>query len=434
MSPSSSAGRSRTLGERLRALRVPLLLGALLSAFFAPLAVPDAVLATRDMVEYHLPMRAGFAHLASAGLPQWDPFAHGGQPLLSNPNYGAFYPLTWLALLLPTAVAVNLLVLIHAALAAWGALRLARRLGAGDAAAILAAVAYACGPTYLSLLNTLNIALAMSFLPWAMELGLALLDAPQGERSRGIWFGLSAVLAAIFLLGDPADRRHDAPQLSLPSSSGSPVPRLARLPRLAGAFALALGLAAVQLVPTLARLADSPRAAGLSWQQATTWSLPWQRFAELVFPAFFGDVARPERALFFGWGIHDRDYPYLLLIAIGLPLLLLSFASWTPPRRARARELGPDHDRRHLPRPRAAQPVLSLGVELSARRRQAALPGEVPAARSDRGDLRRRARLAAPARRARPSRPPETMAGHPRPSCRRRSPPCWLSWREASPC
>ena len=108
-----------------------------------------------------------------------------------------------------------------------------------------------------------------------------------------------------------------------------PGERLPRLPRLAGTFAFAIGLAAVQLVPTLARLTDSPRGAGLDWQQATAWSLPWQRFAELVFPRFFGDAARPELALYFGWGIHDRDYPYLLWLAIGLPLLLLSVAAWT---------------------------------------------------------------------------------------------------------
>ena len=112
---------------------MPLLLGCLLALFYAPLADPQAVLATRDMVEYHLPMRTAFAHLASVGLPQWDPFAHGGQPLLSNPNYGALYPLSWLALLFPPAMALNLLVLLHAALAAWGAFRLARRLGAGAA-------------------------------------------------------------------------------------------------------------------------------------------------------------------------------------------------------------------------------------------------------------------------------------------------------------
>ena len=322
MTPAAPLGSGRG-----RALRVPLLLGALLALFYAPLADPQAVLATRDMVEYHLPMRTAFAHLASVGLPQWDPFAHGGQPLLSNPNYGALYPLSWLALVFPPAMALNLLVLLHAGLAAWGAFRLARRLGAGASAAVLAAVAYACGPTFLALLHTLTIALAMSFLPWVMEFALAVLDPAPGQRTRRAWYGLSFALTAILILGDPL-----LVAMTLVTVAafvlGRPRARLLRLPQIAGAFAFSIALAAIQLVPMLARLADSPRAAGLDWRQATSWSLPWQRIAELFFPRFFGDATRPELALFFGWGIHDRDYPYLVWIGVGLPLLLLSLAAW----------------------------------------------------------------------------------------------------------
>lgn len=330
---SSGPGPSR---PGWRSLRAPLLLGALLALFYFPLADPQAVLATRDMVEYHLPMRVAFAQLASGGLPQWDPFAHGGQPLLSNPNYGALYPLSWLVLLLPPARALNLLVLLHAALAAWGAYRLALRLGARAGAATLAALAYTCGPTFLSLLHTLTLALAMSFLPWLMEFALAVL-APPGDRgprdssrgwANGSWLGLCLALTAILVLGDPL-----IVVLSLITLAAftlaEPRSRLSRLPRVAGAFAVAAGLAAVQLLPALARLAESPRASGLDWRQATAWSFPWQRLAELAFPNFFGDASRPELALYFGWGIHDRDYPYLLWIAVGLPLLLLAIAAWT---------------------------------------------------------------------------------------------------------
>jgi hypothetical protein len=312
----------------VRAARVVLLLALLLAIFYSPLLDPEAVLATRDMVEYHLPMRAAFASLAGEGLPQWDPLAHGGQPLLSNPNYGALYPLSWLLLLLPPTAGLNLLVLLHAALAAWGAYRFAHRLGARAAAATLAALAYSCGPTFLSLLHTLNIALAMSFLPWMMAFTLDLLAPEATGRSRRSFLGLTLSLTAIFLLGDPL-----IVAISLLASAafvlGRPAERLSRIPRLAAAFALGLALAAVQVLPALARLAESPRGAGLDWRESTAWSLPWQRFAELFFPNFFGDDSRPELALYFGWGIHDRDYPYLLWIAIGLPLLLLGLASWS---------------------------------------------------------------------------------------------------------
>lgn len=326
MKPLGEALRSAL--RRSRSWRTSLALTALVALFFFPLADPRAALATRDVVEYHLPMRAAFAQLAGPGLPQWDPLAHGGQPMLSNPNYGALYPLTWLALLLPVTTALNLLVLVHAGIAAGGALRFARRLGAGEGAALLAALAYTCGPTYLALLHSLDTALAMSFLPWVMACALDLLDPSRGVRPGRARLGLSFALAAILLLGNPL-----VVAVSLLAIGafvlGRAQERLRRLPGVGGAVAVALGLAAVQVVPTLARLADSPRAAGLDFRQATAWSFPWPRLAELVLPRVFGDAARPELGLYFGWGIHDGDYPYLLGIAIGLPLLVLAVASWS---------------------------------------------------------------------------------------------------------
>ena len=187
-------------GERAA---LPLLLAACSPCSSAPLADPAGLLATRDIVEYHLPMRIAFAQLASSAFRSGIRSRTVANRCSRIPTTARFYPLSWLALLFPPAVALNLLVLIHAALAAWGALRLARRLGAGDSAALLAAVAYTCGPTFLSLLHSLTIALAMSFLPWVIEFALALLDAPPGQRTRGAGAGLSLSLAAIFLLGDP---------------------------------------------------------------------------------------------------------------------------------------------------------------------------------------------------------------------------------------
>ena len=180
---------------------------------------------------------------------------------------------------------------------------------------MLAAVAYACGPTFLSLLHTLNIALAMSFLPWVMAFALAAARSAGrvacGRAAPGI--GLSGALTAILILGDPLIVAMTLVTIAA-FVLGKPRERLPRLPRLVGAFAFASRSPRFSCVPTLARLAESPRGAGLDWRQATSWSLPWQRIVELFFPSFFGDATRPELALYFGWGIHDRDYPYLIWI------------------------------------------------------------------------------------------------------------------------
>src|SRR4029077_7524668 len=91
-------------------------------------------------------------------------------------------------------------------------------------------------------------------------------------------------------------------------------------------FVFALALAAVQLVPTAFRLADSPRHA-LSARQATLWSLPPPRLVEIVFPRFFGDPARDVEGRFFGWRLNDLHYPYLESLYPGLLLTVLGVSA-----------------------------------------------------------------------------------------------------------
>ena len=75
----------------------PALLGAgWLLCLLGPLLSPGRALANRDIAVFHLPLRASFRDLAAFGPPVWNPWLHGGQPILSNPSYGAFYPPSWL--------------------------------------------------------------------------------------------------------------------------------------------------------------------------------------------------------------------------------------------------------------------------------------------------------------------------------------------------
>ena len=87
-------------------------------------------------------------------------------------------------------------------------------------------------------------------------------------------------------------------------------------------------LAAVQWLPAAVRFAGSPRAGGLVSGRATVWSAPPARLVELVFPRFFGDPMRDFEGLFFGWNLHDRDFPYVASLYPGLLLTVLAIAPW----------------------------------------------------------------------------------------------------------
>jgi hypothetical protein len=157
--------------------------------------------------------------------------------------------------------------------------------------------------------------------------------APSWRAALRPLAATAAVVAAVALNGEPATL--------LVAAAAVVATATVRLPshplRALAAGAVAFLLAAVQLVPALARLADSARAGGLGWEQAARWSMSPLRLLELVLPRLLGDPARLDEGLYFGWGLHDLDFPYLLLLTPGLPVLVLGVAaivSGGVPRRA----------------------------------------------------------------------------------------------------
>ena len=322
-----------------RRSQVVLLAAAWLLALFGPLLWPGRVLANRDIPQFHLPLRTAFRRLAEGGLPVWNPWLHGGQPILSNPSYAAFYPPSWLVLAVSPAYALSLLAVFHAAIAFGGAWFLARRLGAGRGAAALAALGFSGSGALLSLLSAFTLYCSLAWLPWVLAFGDAALERRRAWLRPALLAG--GALALQLLNGEPV--MVVVSGLGLLSLAAA---RLLHWPfhlsqawtalRVAVPVLAALALAAVQIVPTVPRLADSPRAGGLDPALANTWSAPPSRLVELAFPRFFGDPSRPQTGRYFGWTVHDRGFPYVASLYPGLLLTVLGFCAlslWPIPRR-----------------------------------------------------------------------------------------------------
>ncbi len=311
----------------------PALLGsAWLAVLFGKLLPPGHALANRDILLFHLPLRTCFRNLAVAGtLPVWNPWLNGGQPILSNPSYAAYYPPTWLALPLPPAYALSLLAILHAGIAFAGAWRLARQLGGGRGAAALAAVGYTGSGALLSLLDAYTLFCSMAWFPWVLAFGDAALRRPAGPGWRRPALLAGLALTMQLLNGEPSTVVVSGlALLALAAGAGRAAWRVLVPPLVAAA------LAAVQLLPAAGRLAGTVRSRGLAPQEATFWSSPPERLVELVLPRFFGDPARQGSGLFFGRGLHDLDYPYVASIYPGLLVVLVGAAAlcaWRVPRR-----------------------------------------------------------------------------------------------------
>jgi hypothetical protein len=321
---------------RRRSAAIPpaVLAAGWLLSLLGPLLSPARVLANRDIPIFHLPLRLAFRELALHGLPTWNPWLNGGQPLLSNPSYGAFYPPGWLVFAVPPHYLFSVLAFLHGAIAFAGAWRLARHLGCGRGAAALAAVGYVGCGAYLSLLSAYTLFCSMAWFPWA----LAWADEALWAEGRRAWWRpallAGGAIALQLLNGEPSTvviSGLGVLALAVPAAFRRPASAL----RAAVPLLFAVALAAVQILPTLGRLADSPRKSLPPWH-ATLWSMPPERLAEVVFPRSFGDPARSMEGLYFGWKLEDRDYPYVESIYPGLLLTLLGAAAlirWRIPRR-----------------------------------------------------------------------------------------------------
>ncbi len=301
---------------------LPVLFGAVLVAlFYGRLVFPSQVPYSRDDPFLVLPQLTTLHRTIEHGIPWWNPWRGGGQPILSNPHYAAFYPPTWITFLLPPHYALNLLLLFHALLAFAGAWVLARHLGASRTAACLAAVGFTCGGVALSLAELFNLFCGMAWFPWIIYAGDRLLAAPSSSWLR------PAILAALALAfqilnGDPASVVMSG--MMLAALALTRAERRQSLARLAALAAIALLLASVQLLPTWFRWRESPRSHGLTLASAGLWSTPPARLAEIALPRLYGNPGRDEENLFFGWRINDRSYPLLTSIYPGAILLLLA--------------------------------------------------------------------------------------------------------------
>ncbi|HUO86288.1 MAG TPA: hypothetical protein VM617_02770 [Thermoanaerobaculia bacterium] len=307
--------------------------GLVVGIFYGALLAPSRVLLARDVALFHLPLRSDLLRLAERGLPSWNPWIHGGQPVLSNPGYSAFYPPTWLAAAVGPLASLDLLVLLHAGLALAGAWRLARHLGAGRGAAALAAGGFAAGGAFVSLTDALTLFFGAAWLPWILLAGERTMAADPGRWLRPA-AGCGGLLTLLALNGEPATTLCGAVVLAAlagdhwlrqPPWRGSRTARLRPL-RLLVPGLVAAALAAVQVVPTLARLADSPRAGGLDYATASEWSARPLRLVELFVAHPFGDPSRVAEGLFFGVGLHDRDVPYLATFYPGMAVVVLALA------------------------------------------------------------------------------------------------------------
>ena len=346
-------------------LGATLLLTAIVTAFFWKALLTDRVLAGYDLSTYFYPYRQyAAAALRQGNLPLWNPYLFQGVPFLANQQTAVLYPPNLLYLLLSAETALALSIALHLI---WGALgvfvytRITTKLV--WPAAIGAAITFGLSGFLGAQVGHVNQVNAAVWLPWALlaahyvyrgrsvrwAVALSFLLAIQflAGHAQPSYMTLVAVMfswlghAAWDLLGVTAHRpafltteEEPVTEQSAPVSGLPPAPpwftylrdRYTRqlwrpvvaLVLLGGAFASTAALTAPQVLPMLQLTHHSIRQGGLSYDDASSFSLSPREFLAGMLPTPDGFVST------------DEYYGFISILAIALALLALVAAYRRP--------------------------------------------------------------------------------------------------------
>lgn len=325
----SGAGRA----GRSREILVLIAIAGFGILFLGEVASLSGVPVARDMQLFFVPLkRLVWESLHAGRLPLWSPYLSTGFPLLADFQSGAFYPPNWLYLALPFFTAFNWILVLHFVLGGLGAYFLVRELDFGRPEALCAAVSYMLGGYFVSLTNLINVLQAAAWAPllaWSLLRQIRRPSVPRFLTVVAIYLGgflagapetflLAAATAALLALlraTDPAD------------PEAAPGTLVVTLPL---AALLVLGLAAIQLLPTVQLLGLSARGTGLRFDEASNYSLVPIRLVHAIVPDDFTDPV-------FRFGLRSQlsaSDPWLFSIYLGVVTLLLAVhAAWDRNRR-----------------------------------------------------------------------------------------------------
>ncbi len=209
-----------------------------------------------DMVDYHLPLAGFFARCLRDGqAPLWDPYTYCGFPFFANIDAQPFYPPTWIAIALSNLAGGRHLLgflewqlALHVFLGGAFAYFLLRRLALGRGPAVLGATVFQLGGYFASQAQHLA---AMNGGVWLPLVWLSVFALRDGFSWR--WLATAALgFAMATLAGYPAVTAvvfGSAFLLAL-TLVGLRQARPRLLVWMAAASALAVGLSAIQLLPT----------------------------------------------------------------------------------------------------------------------------------------------------------------------------------------
>ena len=275
----------------------------------------------RDLTRYYYPTKQILREIVYGGeFPYWNRYFSAGQPIAANPEHEVFYPFTWLILLPSYDLGYRLHILLHLYLGVLGMYALLRSMELRPFSAWFGAMAFGMGGMYLSEVNLLPILFCAAWLPLTCLFVRRLLLRPniRDFAAACLFFGLqflvaepTTILQSGFLIGMYALYRgwHDGPVPNMLKNIGW----------IATITITSMAVGAAQIIPAIDHVHDSARSRPFEFDLVSAWSMPWAKFAELIYPNILGHIAVKRVMWYWGGGLYPgMGSPFLFSIYVGL--------------------------------------------------------------------------------------------------------------------
>jgi len=330
---------------------IPIFLFVVCLIYFHDILTDKFLFSERDLSIFFLPPRIYWVEMIKGfHIPLWNPYYYCGQPLLATLQPGVLYPLNLLFILLPFDLAFNLIIIIHYFLGGFFTYFFIKTVKGTNIGALIGAVIFMLSGYLLSVHNLLPHLLSVIWLPLIL---LCYQKYLTKGRLKPLVF-TSACLAMMFLGGAVEILYGTFLAIFIllffsdPFGIGITPPSLKKRFLSFGLVVLLfLLLSAVQLLPFLELAFNSIRAEGLSYQEATVWSLGFKDLLQFFIPDPYGYGSSTERywgnqswlktiylgiipfalSIFFIIEKRRKSLPFLFIILISL---ILSFGGNTP--------------------------------------------------------------------------------------------------------
>lgn len=285
---------------------------ALFLIFFAPALLSGSLIGPGDSVFYHQPY-------FYAEKVLWDTMLSSGFPMMADPQVMTFYPPAFLFSLVPGGW--NLFIISAFVLASCFSYGYVYSLTASKVASACGGIIYGMSGFMVAQLDHASIIHNAAWLPlivWSLEM--------LRRKLTARWFAAGCVsIACCALAGHSQIFVYSlvvAGAYALVMGWRAACGPLRFYSLAALVVLLGVGLAAIQLIPTLELVRHTLRAT-MTFEEFNTYSLPLRQGLMFLFPALFGGLPEYGRALYFGeWNLIEMTgyvgVSSLLLAALGV--------------------------------------------------------------------------------------------------------------------